>query len=127
MTIASYMATGHKTMGYLPSFTRVSNHSPPTYVFHVLHKKKPAATIKYLTALPLSKYTSVACCNLLVGKHGVLASCGCPAREGQAGLCTWLATRDAPHSLYLRHSRLLSHTDGNPQGLRVVPMVHWAD
>lgn len=87
MTMAFYMATGHESIGYLPSFTRVSNHSPPTYIFHVPHKKKPAAKIKYLIAIPLSKYTSVACCNLVVGRHRVLASCGCPAREGQAGLC----------------------------------------
>lgn len=87
--MAFYMATGHKSMGYPPSFTRVSNHSPPTYIFHGLHKNKSAARIKYLIAIPLSKYTSVACCSLGVGRHRVLASCGCPAREGQARLCPW--------------------------------------
>lgn len=79
-----------KGIGYLPSFTCVSNRSPSTYAFHVPHKKKPAARIKCLIAISLSKYTSVACCNLVVGRHRVLASCGCPAREGQAGLCPQL-------------------------------------
>lgn len=81
--MAFYTATGHEIMGYHPSLTRVSNHSPPTYVFHVLSKMKPVAKIKYLTAIPLSKHTS----QLLAAVWrwecaGVLASCGSPAREG---------------------------------------------
>lgn len=113
-------------MGYLPSFTCVSNRSPPTYMFHVLHKKKPAARIKYLTAIPLSKYSSVSCCNLVVGRHRVLAGCGCPAREGQAGLCSWLP--DVIHPTHCTCVTLGScHIQLWSPVVRAVPMECWAE
>lgn len=124
ITMAFYMATGHESIGYLPSFTRVSNHSPPTYIFHVPHKKKPAAKIKYLIAIPLSKYTSVARCNLVVGRHRVLASCGCPAREGQAGLCP--GPSDVIHSTHCTCVTPVTYSC-EPTGAEGVPTDCWAE
>lgn len=102
------MATEHETMGYCLSFTRVSNHSPSTYMFHVLSKMKPVVKIKYLIAIPLSKHTSHLSAAIWWWEcTGVMASCGCPAAEGQAG-------RDPSHQQYLLYARLPSCTGINP-------------
>lgn len=104
-------------MGYRPSFTRVSNHSPSTYMFHGLSKMKPVVKIKYLIAIPLSKHTSQLFAAIWWWEcTGVMASCGCSAAEGQAGLCTWLAAVIHPTSSTCftpgsRHAQVLTHRD----------------
>lgn len=107
MTMAFYTATGHENMG--PRSTCVSNHSPSTYMFHVLSKMKPVAKIKYLIALPLSKHTS----QLLAAiwwweRMGALASWGCPAREGPSVIHP---TSSICFTLGCCHTQMLTYRD----------------
>lgn len=125
--MAFFTATGHECMGYCPSFTCVSNHSPSTYMFHMLSKMKPVAKIKYLIAVSLSKYTS----QLLGAVWQWKCKGVSQARDDQPGRVRLGFVPGWPAVCHTTNStdfRLPSHTEVKPQGLvlRLVPMETWA-
>lgn len=108
--MAFYTATGHECMGYRPSFTHVSYHSPSTYKFHMLSKMKPVAKIKYLIAVSLSKHTS----QLLGAVRQWKCKGVSQARDDQPGRVRlgWLcAIPPVAPTLGSHHTQMLNHRD----------------
>lgn len=110
--MAFHKVTEHETMGYCPRFGSVSDQPPARYQFHVLSKMNSVVKIKCLLDVPLSKHMS----QVLVAAWwwecmGALASCRCPAGEGQVGLAMIYPTSSICFALGSHQTQMLSHRD----------------